>query len=68
MAEQLQSFRRNKAGTWTCVSAVTLHHPKGRIQVTPGTTFAPGTVFMGVDVAAWLDEQMRSKDAWKKQG
>jgi hypothetical protein len=43
-------------------------HPDGRIQVTPGTSFAAGTIFMGVDVAAWLDEQMRERDAWRKQG
>jgi hypothetical protein len=28
--------------------------PKGRIQVTPGTTFFPGTEFMGFDVASCL--------------
>lgn len=67
MDDLFQSFKRSEAGTWTCLSAVTVNHPMGRIQVTPGTTFAPGTNFMGVDVAAWLDEEMRSRDAWKKQ-
>ena len=63
MDDVLQSFRRSETGTWTCLSAVTLHHPMGRIQVTPGTTFAPGTSFMGVDVAAWLDETVSSRSA-----
>jgi hypothetical protein len=66
MDDFFQSFRRSETGTWTCLSAVTLRHPMGRIQVTPGTTFAPGTNFMGVDVAAWLDEQ--SSSGWRKQG
>jgi hypothetical protein len=55
-------WRRSDTGTWTCLAAATLEHPKGRIQVTPGTSFAPGTRFMGVDVAAWLDEQMRARE------
>jgi hypothetical protein len=63
-----QSWTRSDTGTWTCLVAATLDHPNGRIQVTPGTSFAPGTIFMGVDVAAWLDEQMRERDAWRKQG
>jgi hypothetical protein len=63
-----KSWRRSDTGTWTCLAASTLDHPDGRIQVTPGTSFAPGTSFMGVDLAAWLDEQMRQRDAWRKQG
>jgi hypothetical protein len=63
-----KSWTRSNSGTWTCLSAATLDHPNGRIQVTPGTSFAPGTMFMGVDVAAWLDEQVRERDAWRKQG
>jgi hypothetical protein len=31
-----------------------------------GTTFAPGMIYMGADVAAWLDEQMRSRNAWPR--
>jgi hypothetical protein len=54
--EFLACFERSHNGTWTCRTPVTLHHPKGRIQVSTGTSFAPGTSFMGVDVALWLDE------------
>ena len=50
------AFRRNADGSWTCVAPATLDGPNGRIQVTPGTTFARGTIFMGVDLAAWLDK------------
>ena len=66
MDDLLQSFRRSETGMWTCLSGITLHHPKGRIQITPGTMFAPGTDFMGVDLAAWLDEQMRKRDARRR--
>ena len=57
MASFFRSFRRNADGSWTCIAPATLIHPRGRIQVTEGTCFSPGTVFMGVDVAAWLDSQ-----------
>jgi len=31
--------------------------PGGRIQVTPGSRFQRGTTFMGIDLAALLDQQ-----------
>ena len=55
----LQSLRRffvrNDDGSWTCIEATTVVHPRGRIQVTEGSRFYPGTNFMGVDLASWLD-------------
>jgi len=51
------AFARNADGSWICIAPATLDHPQGRIQVNVGTTFKPGVVHMGVDVAAWLDEQ-----------
>lgn len=56
VAELAGAFRHNPDGSWSCVAPVTLDHPKGRIQVTPGSTFTHGTSFMGIDVAEWLDE------------
>lgn len=32
--------------------------PTGRIQVSPGSTFCPGTIFTNVDLAKWLEEQL----------
>jgi hypothetical protein len=55
----LKAFRRNDDGSWTCISPVRIDHPRGRIEVTPGTRLAPGTMFMGADLAAWLEEQAR---------
>lgn len=31
------------------------------MQVSPGTTFNAGQLFMGVDVAAWLDEEAQKE-------
>lgn len=53
----IKAFRRNADGSWTCIKAATLQGPSGRIQVTEGSTFFPGTVFMGIELAVWLDEQ-----------
>jgi hypothetical protein len=50
-------FLRDRHGAWVCVERADLHTPSGRIQVTPGSRFMPGTTFMGVDLAKWLDEQ-----------
>jgi len=51
-------FCKNPDGSWTCMSAGTFNGPNGRIQVAPGSKFYPGTIFMGFDLAAWLDEQV----------
>ena len=56
-------FCRNYDGSWTCMSAGTFDGPDGRIQVTPGSRFFRGTVFMGFDLAAWLDEELASRAA-----
>jgi hypothetical protein len=54
--EILMFFRRKGDGSWTCVAPATIQHPKGRITVTPDSRFMPGTVFLDVDLAAYLDE------------
>lgn len=58
MQDFIRHFVRDGDGTWTCISAATLNHPQGRIQVSPGAKFPPGTSFMGIDLPAWLDEEM----------
>jgi hypothetical protein len=55
-----KAFRHNADGSWSCVAPVTLEHPKGRIQVTPGSIFTRGGRFMGIDVAEWLDQAIAS--------
>ena len=53
-----EHFCRNPDGSWTCTRAGTFDGPNGRIQVARGTRFYPGTVFMGFDVAAWLESEL----------
>ena len=53
------AFWRNQDGSWICIDPVTLDHPKGRVQVAPGTTLTPGMLYMGIDLAIWLDEQIK---------
>jgi len=68
VSEFFNSFRRDEDGTWTCVSDVTVDHPRGRIQVSAGSKFRSGILFMDVDLATWLDAEMKKKDSWKHQG
>ena len=62
MGEVFKAFNRLADGSWACIAPITLEHPQGRIQITAGTTFARGAIFMGVDVAAWLEESGNFKD------
>jgi hypothetical protein len=50
-------FRRDPDGSWECIASSTLNGPSGRIQVTQGTRLSPGTLYMGVDLAAWLERE-----------
>jgi hypothetical protein len=59
----LKSFVRDGDGCWRCVTAAELQVSAGRIQVAPGTTFTRGTKFMGLDLAALLEEQYRRHGA-----
>jgi hypothetical protein len=43
------------------VSPATLAGPTGRVQVTEGSRFYPGTVFMGFDLARWLDDRLSDR-------
>ena len=61
MEKLSETFTRNADGSWTCIALASLNGPDGRIQVTPGTTFAPGTIFMGVELVAWLDAQAKTE-------
>jgi len=56
--ELLKAFRREPGGTWICVEPTTFEGPNGRIQVARGTAFTPGSMFMGADLAKWLDERL----------
>ena len=55
-------FCKNADGSWTCRKPGTFNGPNGRIQVTAGSKFYLGTIFMGFDLAAWLDEQLEAEE------
>lgn len=57
-----RAFFRTEDGSWICIDPVTIEHPKGRVQVSPGTTITPGVPFMGVDLAAWLEKTSHPSD------
>jgi hypothetical protein len=51
------TFRRNRDGSWTCVAPVSFDGPIGRIKLSPGSSFAKGVLYKGVDIAAFLGVQ-----------
>lgn len=63
MEQFIKQFVREAPGVWSCVAPAELLLPQGgRIQVTPGTRFTRGSMFMNVEVAKLLD------DYYEKQG
>ena len=61
MRNFIKHFVREPDGAWTCVEPATLKLDGGRIQVTPGTRFTPGTKFMNVDLVRLLEEEHHRK-------
>ena len=61
MQKFIKHFVRERQGVWSCVEAVEVHLPHGRIQVSPGTRFTLGSTFMGVEVAQLLEEQYEAE-------
>jgi hypothetical protein len=57
MQDFIKHFARDVDGSWRGLEAAELDSPMGRIQIAAGSRFSPGTNFMGVDLAKWLDEQ-----------
>ena len=57
MKRLLDAFVRQPGGTWVCVRHTSFEGPQGRMEVARGSVFEPGSAFMGVDLAAWLDQQ-----------
>jgi hypothetical protein len=53
-----RAFCKHPDGSWECREPAELHTPVGRIQVTVGSTFYPGTTFMGFDLANWLEKRL----------
>jgi hypothetical protein len=58
MKDLFKHFVRDEHGVWTCTMPAELQSPVGRVQTAEGARFEAGSLFMGVDVAKWLDEQL----------
>ena len=59
MQNFIKSFVREPDGVWVCVAPAELETVKGRVQVTPGMRFAPGTLFMGIDLVGMLEDELQ---------
>jgi hypothetical protein len=49
-------FVRLKDGEWFCRAPCTIDGPTGRVNLTPGVLYRRGRLFMGLDIAALLEE------------
>ena len=61
MKDFIKHFIRDSGGGWLCISSTVFNGPEGRIQVTLGSVFMPGTNLMGIDLAQLLDEQQEKE-------
>ncbi len=55
----VDAFERDARGAWHCKQACTLEMGNKEIVFNAGMTFTKGTSLVGVDVAKWLDENLR---------
>lgn len=54
----LDAFKKNPDGSWSAVKPITITSPTGEAeQIGPGMSFTKGVLFMGIDLAALLDEK-----------
>jgi hypothetical protein len=59
----IRYFERGPDGMWTCVLSADLETVQGRVQVTSGTRFAPGTLFMGIDLVGMLEHELHRRNS-----
>ena len=56
----LNRFKRQPNGEWACTKPIKINGPSGPLMIDEGTSFSPGALFMGLDLAKELD-QMAAK-------
>jgi hypothetical protein len=56
----LNRFQRQSNGEWACTKPIKINGPSGPLMIDEGTSFSPGALFMGLDLAKELD-QMAAK-------
>jgi hypothetical protein len=59
MLVERKAMEGHDVSSWICIDPVTIEHPEGRVQIASGTTLIPGILYMGIDLAVWLDEQIK---------
>lgn len=50
------AVEKDSEGNWHCLNAISIEMEQRIIVISAGMTFTKGVIFMGVDVAKWLDE------------
>jgi hypothetical protein len=54
------SFQKDEKGVWSCLRACSINVNNREVVLREGLTFTKGTPFMGVNVAEWLEENIKS--------
>jgi hypothetical protein len=54
--EFLDRFQRQPNGVWGCTKPIKIDGPSGPVMIAQGTSFSPGALFMGLDLAKELDQ------------
>ena len=47
----LNRFQRHPNGAWACTKPIKVNGPRGPVMIDEGTSFCPGALFMGLDLA-----------------
>jgi len=55
------AFEKDTEGNWICLKGCSIEMDKAEIVFTEGMKFIEGTSYMGVDVAKWLEENIKPK-------
>ena len=58
-AQFLNRFQRQPNGEWACTKPIKIHGPSGPVMIEEGTSFSPGALFLGLDLATELDQKYR---------
>ena len=56
----LNRFQRQPNGEWACTKSIKINGPSGPLMIDEGTSFSPGALFIGLDLAKEPD-QMAAK-------
>jgi hypothetical protein len=55
-----KSFRRNKDGSWICISGISFSVPGGKVDALTGKRYEPGTLYAGLDIVGFLNKSCKA--------